>query len=178
MSNLLLPFSKDITNAWNGWSFLDEQVNLVHIDPPYNVRKKSRRSGADYDKLATNYMAAITMLCRHLMKSGSHGNFFCSDVQFPKWIQVMQVGLDENQGVQQVDIVAKQISLVYVRDKTNYLQNSSLASTYHLSLTQHAMQFWRIGGIHEVHGTCLQNRAEPLYFCLFPSNTNSLTGIS
>lgn len=42
---------------------LEEKVNLVLSDPPYNVRRESRSSGANYDELNTDDMATIAMLC-------------------------------------------------------------------------------------------------------------------
>lgn len=76
-----------------------------------------------------------------------------------------------------MDFVAEQKSLVFVRDKINYLQNLSRATMYHLNMTEHVVHFWRIVGTLEGHGTSPKSRAEPSYCCRYPSNTNVLTGI-
>lgn len=61
---------------------LHEQVDMVLTDPPYNGRRVSGRCIADYEKLITDNMAAIAILCRQFMKSGSRGNALCPNDQF------------------------------------------------------------------------------------------------
>lgn len=73
-------------------------------------------------------------------------------------------------------IFAEQMSPVYNKDKTNYIHNPSRVNLYHFNVIEHGIHFWRIGGKPEGHGTCLQNRAKPLYG-LFWSNTNVFTEI-
>lgn len=66
---------------------------------------------------------------------------------------------------------------MYVCDKRNCLRNLSRASKYHLNMTEHAMHFWRVGGILEGHKTSLQNREEPSQGFPFPSNTTISTRV-
>lgn len=63
---------------------LDDQVSLAPTDPPYNVSRESGSSGADHANLATDDTAAITMICRQCIKSESHDQIFCCNVQFSK----------------------------------------------------------------------------------------------
>lgn len=48
---------------------------------------------------------------------------------------------------------------------------------YHLNMTELAIHFCRSAGTPESLKISLQNRAEPPYGCLFPSNTNDVTGL-
>lgn len=70
------PFQEIAEMLETNEAFLDEQVELVLTNLPYNVRRKSRRSSADYDKRTTDDMAAIAMLCGQLMKYGSLNHVF------------------------------------------------------------------------------------------------------
>lgn len=61
---------------------LDEQVGTVLTGPLYNDRRESGRSGADYDEIIIDDMAAKAMICKHLMKSGCHGHVFLPAFSF------------------------------------------------------------------------------------------------
>lgn len=74
-----------------------DQSELVLSDPQYNFQRKSRRFGAHYDKLATNAMAVMVMLCKHLMYSVSQKHVFCTNIKFFQYIQVTQGAQAGNQ---------------------------------------------------------------------------------
>lgn len=46
------------------WVSLDDQVYLPFTDPPYIARREFRSSGADYDRLTSDDMAELAMLCK------------------------------------------------------------------------------------------------------------------
>lgn len=146
--------------------------------PPYNVQRECGCSEPDYDTLTTEDMAETDMLCRQLMKSGSHGHIFCSKAQFSECIQVEQGAVNRHERVRGRDFVAEWMSLVHVLDKSSYSQDPSRVSLYHLSLTEHAMHIWLVCRTAE-------GQQSYLFYCTGPPctyfsrwNTNVLTGIS
>lgn len=165
---------------------LFERVEFVLTDPPYNIRRERGRSNSDYDVFTLQDMNELVGLFSEVMELGAHGHLFCADVQFKDWLDVLSSqketveyqDLDGNTVEREEGMFGmEQKSLVYVRHKRNYQQHPSKNSLYHVSMTEHALHFWRLGGDHEQLLARLDYRSVPPFPSEFAMNTNVMTNV-
>lgn len=64
---------------------MEGAVQFIVTDPPYNIRRKMRRSNSDYDSLTEAQMAAVVEVCAKLLRPGGHAVIMCAVQQFSTW---------------------------------------------------------------------------------------------
>ena len=61
---------------------LEQNVDLVLTDIPYNIRRSADKPNSTYDNFSQKDMKDLCNLCNYAMKPGTHGLIFCSYQQF------------------------------------------------------------------------------------------------
>ena len=64
---------------------IEEEVQLVLTDPPFNHRRESNRPNSDHDRLSDEQMSKATEVMTELLGEGGHAIVFCCPLQFHKW---------------------------------------------------------------------------------------------
>lgn len=64
---------------------LENKVQLILADPPYNTRRQQGRANSDYDTLHRKDMPRAVDLCARILRPGGHIVLFCSIEQFSSW---------------------------------------------------------------------------------------------
>lgn len=71
-------------------------VNLVLIDPPYNVRRSRHDDNSEYDLLKSEDIAEVVELCARKMRPKGHDHLFCSALQFNQWHRVLSRAIKDD----------------------------------------------------------------------------------
>lgn len=62
-------------------------VDILMCDSSNNVKRQSKRENTSHDVFGLNDRDNLGDLAKKLIKSGGHGNVFCSALQFSTWWQ-------------------------------------------------------------------------------------------
>lgn len=67
-------------------------VNVLLTYPPYTTRSAKYRANSEYHSMKTNEIVGVVELAANVMAPEGHGHMFCSALQFPHWVTL----LDQN----------------------------------------------------------------------------------
>lgn len=68
---------------------IENQVQLILTDPPFNTRREEGKAYSDYDILRSKDLVHAVELYSDLLREGGHGLIFCSIQQYPKWVKAL-----------------------------------------------------------------------------------------
>ena len=77
-----IPFQELEESAAEHGLMLDESIDFVLTDPPYNIRRNAEKANSYYDSMTMEDIDKLTELFKFAMKPGAHGIIFCSYQQF------------------------------------------------------------------------------------------------
>lgn len=76
---------------------LRDSVDLVSTDPTYNARCDRTHYNSDHDKFTVDDMKSMAVICRDVMKPGSHGHIFRTALQFCPWYRTIVKEVDDKE---------------------------------------------------------------------------------
>jgi len=74
---------------------LSGNVDLILMDPPYNVRRESSKKNASHDIFTNDDMEDVVNLAVDMLKPGGHGIIFCSHLQFHSWYNLLNAETED-----------------------------------------------------------------------------------
>ena len=137
-------------------SSMNETVDLVLTDPPYNTRREQQRPNSSHDELSTKDMEHFVDVCDSVLLPGGQIIVFCSFIQFPTWLNVFKsltgktTEKDEDEeGISRVveDMIfsVEPTPLKFTRARGFYNRTPAARSVAHLSMTEIALHAWKKG---------------------------------
>lgn len=72
-----------------GGKYLGGLVDLVLVDPAYNVRRDRTDDHADCDVFRSNLVKDMVKVLGNLMKPGAHAHLFCFPLQLAFWHRIL-----------------------------------------------------------------------------------------
>ena len=67
---------------------LEDSVQLILTDPPYNIRRQLNAENSNYDVLTVHDMNDIVTQVSSMLLRGGHGHIFCASLQFETWYRM------------------------------------------------------------------------------------------
>ena len=173
-------------NAAHHGIMLDESIDFVLADPPYNIRRQADRPNSRYDSLTYQDIDSLTELCKFAMKPGAHGIIFCSYQQFEIYrksfnnhkIEVRDFETDPtgNTRQQKTLFVVESTPIVLVkRDGGSVAPVRGGAS--HVNMTEICIHFWkRAADVLEVRQN-VDWKTLPTFPSRFPAWSNVISDV-
>ena len=144
----------DLDMELNG-EHLDEAVQLILTDPPYNTRRESNARNSDHDSLLLADIAECVDLFGRVLRPGGHGLVFCSMLQFNSWFRLLLQHKETNTAPvesQEQSIYppnerntfrVDKVPLFFVPSSGQYASNPAFKKVSHTSIVQIAIHFWK-----------------------------------
>ena len=173
-------------NAPQHGIMLDESVDFVLTDPPYNIRRNADRPNSDYDSMSMQDIDSLTELCKFAMKPGAHGIIFYSYQQFEIYrrsfnnhkIEVKDFETDPtgNTKQQKTLFVVEPTPIVLIKkDGGSVMPVRGGAS--HVNMTEICIHFWKRGGDGVQVRQQVDWKTIPSFPSRFPTWSNVITDV-
>lgn len=104
------------------YEMLDDMVQLVLTDPPYNIRRERGKVDSEYDSITINQMKQVVQTIRNVLRPGGHGIVFCSYQQHQQWMDLFNDEKETN-GTSNDVFSVDMTPLLFVRDNSNFTTN-------------------------------------------------------
>ena len=165
---------------------MEDNVDLLLTDPPYNIRNEGGKDNANHDVFTEKDMRKLCELCKTVLKPGGHGIIFCSFAQFEKYREILNSFTEETTDYEAdssghtkttTTIFTVETSpLVFVRGDGHF-SNPSRSPGMHVNMVEICVHFWRKGGDPQAMKRRLDYNTASDYGGTLPSWTNVVTGV-
>ena len=170
---------------------LEDNVDFLITDPPYNIRHDSSKENSEHDQFSREDMEDLVDLCASVMKKGAHGIIFCAFSQFEQYRKLFaeytKTALDYekdptgNTSTEKSVFVVENVPLVFVKKNGNF-NNPSKQSGAHVNVAEFCLHFWKTTGDSEEIKKSFRDRLDydtPSEFGgTLPSWTNVVTNVT
>ena len=122
--------SEDLTD-------LNDKVQLIVTDPPYNIRRRHNRNNSQYDKILPESMKKLIDICAELLRPGGHLFMFCAAEQFRGWMKIIEEHRSPMSGL--LSFTMTKTPIVLCPKRGHYSYNPSHLSLTHKNITDMAV---------------------------------------
>ena len=165
---------------------IENQVQLVLTDPPYNTRREGNQENSSHDSFSDRDMEDLIEICVKVMKPGAHGVIFCSFQQFEMWrkiimshsTQILDYDADPTGNTYKTETIfhAEPTPLVFVKQQGKF-GNTSRNELSHVNMTEFAIHFWKKSTDVASMKRNVNYKALPSYPSVHPGWTNVQTEV-
>ena len=165
---------------------LEEQVDLLLTDPPYNVRREANKGNSRYDVFYESDIMDLCDLCKHVLKPGAHGLIFCSFQQFELYrehlnrykVTVVDRDTDRtgNTTCEKNLFVVEPTPIVLIK-KDGLAGLPVRGGASHINMTEICIHFWKRGPTKESDSRVVDFTSTPTFASKFHSRTNVITDV-
>ena len=181
------PFQDLIAQALDsGGVNLEDSVDLLLTDPPYNIRKDAGKENSDHDAFSDDDMKELAEFSRKVLKKGGHGIIFCAFSQFETYRtllssfneQVLDFDTDPTGNTYKTEKVfqVEPSPFLFVK-KTGHHNNPRRKNLHHVNVVEICVHFWRNGGAEQQRNKRLDYQTPSGYGETHPSWTNVVTEV-
>ena len=129
---------------------VEGNVQLVLMDPPFNIRRELGRRDSTYDSLHVDEMFDVAATVARLLRPGGHVFIMCSAVQFAQWVVCFRELTKENERGQMVPLFnVDEHDYVMVNAPGHYTNFAARRSTSFVSFHAKGFHAVRIGAGRE-----------------------------
>lgn len=121
---------------------IEEKVQLVLTDPPYNIRREQNKIDSDYDSMTRDDMEEVVKVIGRALRSGGHGIIFCSYQQYEKWVSLFR-NEKRNDGSEVFSV--DPVPFHFVRDCNHFSNNPGRSTTKLLSSVEYGVHVKKNG---------------------------------
>ena len=165
---------------------LQNNVDLLLTDPPYNIRRQGGRENSGHDKFSEEDMKNLATFAFDCLKPGGHGIIFCSFSQFEKYrsfltdFKTNELDYEKDSTGNEYKVVnvfeVESSPIVFVK-KAGYNNLPRRKNYNHVNVVEICVHFWKTGGSEDEAMDRLDYNTPAEYGGPHPSWANVVTEV-
>ena len=166
---------------------IENRVDLLLTDPPYNVRREGNKDNSDYDIFYESDIKDLCDLCELVLKPGGHGIIFCSFQQFEVYRKILnsykttvvdtETDRTGNTTCEKNLFVVEPTPIVVIK-KDGLAGAPVRGGASHINMTELCIHFWKRAVRSGREATrSVDFNATPSFASRFPSSSNVISDV-